>query len=149
MFGGNMSVNYDQYCIVGVCLDASDCKKITSEAIYEHQPRYNPKTGKETHKEKVLVKQEEYVYREFGCEDEEFDRLMVKIANKYDLNYLVEYGNNEEHGYIGKCPVENSGDYNVSLIDDSATIQYINEIYVEVKDKLNCEPELHMFSQVG
>lgn len=71
-----MSVNYEQYCIIGIELRGDIIEEVISEPVYEEQSRYDSKTGKETHKENVLVKQGETKY----------------VFGNYSSDYLYDLG---------------------------------------------------------
>jgi hypothetical protein len=145
-----MGVNYTQHCMLGFYLDADDITVIRQPAIYDEQPRYDTRTGKQTHTEKVLVKQEEAVYQFEDLEDEYLEELGEQIADKYGVGCRVD----QEYEFL--CvgiDVAESADYGrVDLLNDDIDIKSLLQEAEELKEKFPQYKDqigLHFFSYVG
>lgn len=84
-----MSVDYSVYLYYGVSIKESDCKVILEPEVVEYQNRYDPKTGKKTHTEKVLVKHENSIYRLGKYESESIWELAEVICDDKKLSACV------------------------------------------------------------
>lgn len=94
-----MGLDYEQICIFG--FKVKNCKKIIAPAVYKKQNRYDPKTGKRTHKENVLVQYEESVCEAFDIQGESVDELCYNLGQHYaNFNFQYEFGNNNTI-YVG------------------------------------------------
>lgn len=127
LIGVKMSVNYEQHCMIGVSFDFDELKRVTSKAEYKLEDRYDIRTGKVTHQEKILVKEEKVRYELCGrifdyIEDIQIDGLFVE----YDDDYL----------YIG-LPVTEPVDLGrVTLLEDSFDLLNLEKIQDRVKNIL-------------
>lgn len=138
-----MGVNYEQHCMVAVSFDWDELKRVTSKAEYKLEDRYDTRTGKVTHQEKVLIKEEEFCYELCGrrfkyIEDIHFEGLFVE----YDEDYL----------YIG-LPVTEPVDLGrVTLLEDSFDLLNLEKLQDRVKKVLpeyaNCVG-IHLFYTVS
>lgn len=122
-----MSVNYEQHCMIGVSFGFDELKLVISKAEYKFEDRYDTKTGKVTHQEKVLVKEEKVCYELCGrmfdyIEDIQLDGLDVEIDHS---NQIV---------YIGLLPASEAEDVGrVSLLYDSLDLSNLENLKNEVK----------------
>lgn len=146
-----MSVNYNQSCILGICLECENLLKVTQPEKSEMQNRYDPKTGVVTHQEKVIIKQEESIYV-FGEH---------KAWYIYDLGYSITKNNDldfvadEEQNllYIGYKIGETTDFGRADLLEGSFTF---NDLYKLVQ-KLDIQydfieaddVEIHFVTHVG
>lgn len=127
LIGVKMSVNYEQHCMIGVSFDFDELKRVTSKAEYKLEDRYDIRTGKVTHQEKILVKEEKVRYELCGrifdyIEDIQLDGLNVEID---DENQIV---------YIGLLPASEAEDVGrVSLLYDSLDLSNLENLKNEVK----------------
>jgi len=143
-----MGVNYTQHCMLGFYLDADDITVIRQPAVYDEQPRYDTRTGKQTHTEKVLVKQEEAVYQFEDLEDEWLEELGEQIADKYGVCCIVD----QDHEFV--CvgiDVAESADYGrVDLLNDDVSLETLMLWADDLKEQFpKYEIGLHFFSYVG
>lgn len=142
-----MGTNYEQQCIVGFMLGDDEAKHILSPAVYEEQARYNTRTGKQTHTEKVLVKEEDYVYRFGDCEGYDLYDLGNTIANKHNVDFF-----HDDDGYlfIGKFVGETNDYGRVDLLEDTVSFSLLQSLREDVQDifKDQCI-ELHFVTSVG
>jgi hypothetical protein len=153
-----MGVNYEQIAVLGIEVKAKDCKVITSPAVYEKQNRYNSKTGKVSHQETVLVKEEEYKYSFGGFEFEDFWDLgndadfrdmfidpnleMVYVCDDYsDGRYLIGY----KIGDDADCGRATLLDGEISVAELVEKQLKLEEIFSSNKDRI----KLHFTTQVG
>lgn len=124
-----MGVDYRQYCMIGVCFDLKDLKKVTSKAEYQLENRYDTKTGKVTHQEKILVKEEEFHYELCGhtfeyIDDMKLDGLDIEIDHEY------------EDVYVG-LPITKSKDIGrVYLLQNSLDMSSLEKLHNKVRDIL-------------
>ncbi len=146
-----MGVNYSQLCIVGISIDMADTKNVVSEAVYDFQPRYNPNTGKETHKEKVLVRSAVEEYSALGIKELGFYDLWESLQKQYpDLH--VHLDNDNYCLVVGKS-IGSSRDYgNADLLEDEVSIEDVIKTVHELVETLDVEPDdigIHFCSNVG
>ena len=92
-----MGINYSQSCILGWEFTREQVEKEISPAEYSEQPRFDTKTGTETHKEKVLVKERDYIFECAGIQNEELWYLAEQVAERHGLRSVCD----DESFYIG------------------------------------------------
>lgn len=131
-----MGVYFKQHAILGFEIKHKDSKVIISDAVYEEQARYDTKTGKQTHTEKVLVKEAEYKYVYRDLEEECFYYLANKLEDKYkeysfisvidiDDSILVGFNLNEKQLDYGRaCLLETEIDFD-DLLDRTYALMNI------------------------
>lgn len=126
-----MGVNFNCYVFYGLSLEAEDFKELISPAVYEDQPRYDTRTGQVVKTERVLVKEEQAVYKMAGLEDVKFYSLVGRIARKFDLDivenmdgvYFVGYNVFETEGYEqndladGTCDLDTLKKYHADMLE--------------------------------
>lgn len=78
-----MGFNYTQHCIFGFKLKVEDLLVELSPEVSENQPRYDTKTGKISHYEKVIIKKAQKVYRFEDIEDDWIPEFVELINEKY------------------------------------------------------------------
>jgi hypothetical protein len=145
-----MGVNYTQNCILGFCIDADEVKEILAPAEYDEQPRYNPRTGEQTHTERVLVRQEQIVYKWGGLENEFFYELAEDISNKYDLDFV--YDDSTATLFLGEMIGERTDCGRVDLLEDSISLATLQQLADDLKKRLpeyQDKIELHFVCHVG
>lgn len=144
-----MGVNYDQKCMVGIEVALSDITVVVSEAVYEGQNRYNPKTGEITGTEKVLVKKAELKYVFMGEESDDWYCMIENIAEELGLDCYVPRSDDEQYFYIGRFVGDEEDMGNVEMLTGSVEISYLVKLMTELKDKLPGDISLHFLSNVG
>ena len=87
-----MGTNYGQNCMVGIRLERDDLKKVISPEEYRDEPRYDTRTGKQIKTERIIVKNEVFVYEVFGKEyddlyEVEIDGLVCRSNFDPDKRY--------------------------------------------------------------
>jgi hypothetical protein len=137
--------------MVGIEVALSDITVVVSEAVYEDQNRYNPKTGKITGTERVLVKEEELVYTFMGKTYSNWQSLPEDIADELDLDSYIQEGNcsGEEYFCIGTFVGDEQDMGRADLLTGSAEISYLVKLMTELKDKLPGDISLHFLSSAG
>jgi hypothetical protein len=142
-----MGVNYTQRRMLGISVYLDYLKTIDSEAVYELQSRYNPKTGKEISKEKVLVKQEASHYEFMGEKAEDMYELCQQLEKRTGLK--VDQDDDARLLYIG-IPFGELTDYGrVDLLDGEVEIGWLLAEANRLKDILGVEVSIHFYSSVG
>jgi hypothetical protein len=139
-----MGINYRQSCILGICLERNDIKRVISPEKYRDEPRFDPRTGKQTHTERVFEKYEECVYEIMGVEYEDFYSIEIE-----DLDVSFS---DEEEVYIGKRLGNTLDCGRVDLLNESHSFTEIQDMAKEVSEKLRVpleELELHFVTSVG
>lgn len=133
-----MSIDYYQYCFIGVKIPIKDIKVVDSEAVYELQNRYCTRTGTVKTTKKILVRDEQFHYKLDG----KLYKYIEDIQKAYpDLDYYY----NQNCIFIGKS-IKNKDFGNVNLINKSLSLLRINEIANEVRQYFpNMEIQLHLF----
>lgn len=144
-----MGVNYDQKCMVGIEVDLSDITYVVSDAVYENQNRYNPKTGEITGTEKVLVKRAELEYVFMGEESDDWYCMIENLADKLGLDSYVPRSDDEQYFYIGTFVGDEQDMGNVEMLTGSVEISYLVKLMTELKDKLPGDISLHFLSSAG
>lgn len=144
-----MSVNYDQKCMVGIEVALSDITVVVSEATYEDQNRYDPRTGKILKTEKVLVKAAELKYVFMGEESDDWYCMIENIAEELGLDCYVPRSDDEQYFYIGTFVGEEQDMGNVDMLTGSVEISYLVKLMTELKDKLPGDISLHFLSSAG
>lgn len=144
-----MGVNYDQKCMVGIEVALSDITVVVSEAVYEDQNRYNPKTGKITGTERVLVKKEELKYVFMGEESDDWYCMIENLADKLGLDSYVPRSDDEQYFYIGTLVGDEQDMGRADLLTGSVEISYLVKLMTELKDKLPGDISLHFLSSAG
>lgn len=156
-----MGVNYTQYAMVGVIITPEE--KVISEAVYRTEPRFDTKTGKQTHEEKVLVK-EETVEFEYKVGSQRFisnyleypQELYDKIEqyNKDNDTFIIINDIYDENGSI--CIGFNAchpADYGrVDLLEGELSLKdfmYHASYLAEAFDIDTEDVKLHFFSCIG
>ena len=144
-----MGVNYDQYCLVGIEVEEESCRKVLKPAEYETQNRYNPRTGEVTHQEKVLVREEEYVYEFNGKEyDDYFYSFVESVASENDLRCAVD----QESGFgVVGFSLGDSTDYGrADLLTGSESIKRVLDLVDRLKEIFpDHEVSIHFVTNVG
>jgi hypothetical protein len=145
-----MGIKVKQKAILGIKLTHDECYHQKSPAVYDEQPRYDPKTGIQTHTENVLVKAEQN-YFQFGDiveEDEYFEYFIESVAEANDLQYSCDDEN--DVGYIGYNLELNTGSYNFDLLEGSLPLDWIEDNIRELKSVFpDREIQLHFVGYVG
>ncbi len=139
-----MGVNYRQSCILGIRLEIDDIKKVVSPAKHRDEPRFDPRTGKQTHTERIIEKDEECVYEIMGVEYEDFYSIEIE-----DLD--VSFSDDDEV-YIGKQLGDTLDCGRVDLLTGSHSFTEIQDMAKEVSDKLQVPLEeigIHFITSVG
>jgi hypothetical protein len=146
-----MGVNYDQKCMVGIEVDLSDITYVVSEAVYEDQNRYDPRTGKILKTEKVLVKAAELEYVFMGKESDDWYCMIENIAAELDLDSYVQEDDSDGEAYfcIGTFIGDERDMGRVDLLEGSVEISYLVKLMTELKDKLPGDISLHFLSSAG
>lgn len=146
-----MGVNYDQKCMVGIEVPLSDITTVVEEAVYENQNRYNPKTGKITGTERVLVKEEVLKYSFMGRESGNWCAMIESLADEIGLDSYIQEGNcpGEEYFCIGKFIGDNNDMGRADLLTGSVEISYLVRLMTELKDTLPGNISLHFLSSAG
>lgn len=124
-----MGVDYRQYCMIGVSFDWNELKTVIAPAEYKLENRYDTRTGKVTHQEKILVKEEESCYMLCGrtfkyIDDIRLDGLWTEI--NYEDQCL----------YIGLPVTEPEDLGHVTLLEDSFDLLNLEKLQDRVKDML-------------
>lgn len=104
-----MGVNFYQHCVFGIAVDPTEI--VLGEEIYKEEPRYDTKTGKQTHTEKILVKTKETKYE-------------IKIGDKVIETDEPVYSP-EIHEYIKQLNESAKYHYLLKCIEDQHNIYYI------------------------
>lgn len=145
-----MGINVTQKMIIGIALDSDECHYQKSPAVYDEQPRYDTKTGVQTHTERVLVKEEEtyFKFRDVVEENEGFHYFIEVVGTKYNLDVAVD--EESEIGYIGYNCGLNNGSYSFDLLEGSLSIDDINDNVTALKEIfLDEEIGIHFVGYVG
>jgi hypothetical protein len=146
-----MGVNYQQKCMVGIEVPLSDITVMVAEATYEDQNRYNPKTGKITGTERVLVRESELKYVFMGKESKYWQGMIEDLAEELGLDSYIQEGN--FYGWESFCIGTFIGDERdmgrVDLLEGSVEISYLVKLMTELKDKLPGDISLHFLSSAG
>ena len=142
-----MGVNYTQRRMLGISVYLDDLKTIDSEAVYELQSRYNPKTGKKISEEKVLVKNEVFHYEFMGVRAEDMYDLCQDLEAKLDLR--ADQDDDAGLLYIG-IPFGQLKDYGrVDLLEGEVEIGWLLAEADRLKDILGQEVSILFYSSVG
>ena len=145
-----MGVNYRQKCMVGIEVALSDITVVVSEAVYEDQNRYNPKTGKITGTERVLVKEEELKYVFMGEESDDWYCMIENIAEELGIDsYIQEGDDGDAYFCIGTFVGDEQDMGRADLLTGSVEISYLVKLMTELKDKLPGDISLHFLSSAG
>ena len=145
-----MGVNYRQKCMVGIEVALSDITVVVSEAVYEDQNRYNPKTGKITGTEIVLVKEEELKYVFMGEESDDWCCMIENIAEELGIDsYIQEGDDGDAYFCIGTFVGDEQDMGRADLLTGSVEISYLVKLMTELKDKLPGDISLHFLSSAG
>ena len=146
-----MGVNYRQKCMMGIEVALSDITVVVSEATYEDQNRYNPKTGKITGTERVLVKEEELKYVFMGKEYDGWYDMIGDLADELELCSSIQEGNcpEETYFYIGTFVGDEQEMGNVDMLTGSVEISHIVKLAEELKSKLPGDISHHFLSSAG
>ena len=145
-----MGVNYRQKCMVGIEVALSDITVVVSEAVYEDQNRYNPKTGKITGTERVLVKEEELKYVFMGEESDDWYCMIENIAEELGIDSCIqEDDDGDAYFYIGTLVGDEQDMGRADLLTGSVEISYLVKLMTELKDKLPGDISLHFLSSAG
>lgn len=144
-----MGVNYDQECMVGIEVDLSDITVVVSDAVYEDQNRYDPRTGKILKTEKVLVKAAELKYVFMGEESDDWYCMIENIAEELGLDCYVPRSDDEQCFYIGTFVGDEQDMGRADLLTGSVEISYLVKLMTELKDKLPGDISLHFLSSAG
>ena len=146
-----MSVNYDQKCMVGIEVALSDITVVVAEAVYEDQNRYDPKTGKITGTERVLVKQTKLKYAFMGEESNNWYCMIKNLAVELDLDSYIQEGDSdgEAYFYIGTFVGDEQDMGRADLLTGSVEISYLVKLMTELKDILPGDISLHFLSSAG
>ena len=144
-----MGVNYDQECMVGIEVDLSDITVVVSDAVYEDQNRYDPRTGKILKTEKVLVKAAELKYVFMGEESDDWYCMIENIAEELGLDCYVPRSDDEQYFYIGTLVGDEQDMGRADLLTGSVEISYLVKLMTELKDKLPGDISLHFLSSAG
>lgn len=139
-----MGVDYTQYCLVGVRVNVQDINVIVEEAVYEYQNRYDTKTGKITHVEKVLVKSQ---VSKFVFNDKEYK----SISNiEYDYEDMIFVYNYDENAFYLGIPVTDPSYYGpFHFLEGFFLKEEILELFEEASKKLNGPVQMHFISSIG
>jgi hypothetical protein len=144
-----MGVNYQQKCMVGIEIPLSDITIVVSEAVYEDQNRYNPKTGKITGTEKVLVKEEELKYVFMGKESTDWYSMIENLADELGIDSYIQ---DTDDGYGYFCLGTFIGDEHdmgrADLLEGSVPISHLVKLMTELKETLG-DVQLHFLSSAG
>ena len=142
-----MGVNFRQKCMVGIEVALSDITVVVSEAVYEDQNRYNPKTGKITGTERVLVKEEELKYVFMGEESDDWYCMIENIAEELGIDsYIQEGDDGDAYFCIGTFVGDEQDMGRADLLTGSVEISYLVKLMTELKDKLPGDISLHFLS---
>jgi hypothetical protein len=146
-----MGVNYQQKCMVGIEIPLSDITVVVAEATYEDQNRYNPKTGKITGTERVLVRESELKYVFMGKESDDWYSMIEDLAKELDLDSYIQNGDydGEEYFCIGTFVGDEDDMGRVDLLTGSVEISYLVKLMTELKDILPGDISLHFLSSAG
>jgi len=146
-----MGVNFQQKCMVGVEVPLSDITVMVAEATYEDQNRYNPKTGKITGTERVLVRESELKYVFMGKESKYWQGMIEDLAEELGLDSYIQEGNFDrwESFCIGTFIGDERDMGRVDLLEGSVEISYLVKLMTELKDKLPGDISLHFLSSAG
>lgn len=139
-----MGVDYTQHCLVGVRVNVADINVVVKEAIYEDQNRYDTRTGKITHVEKVLVKSQ---VSKFVFNNKEYENI-YNIENDYkDMTFIYNY--DESAFYLGIPVTDPSGYGSFHSLTGFFLKEEILELFEEASKKLNRPVQMHFISSVG
>ena len=144
-----MGVDYDQKCMVGIEVDLSDITVVVSDAVYEDQNRYDPRTGKILKTEKMLVKAAKLEYVFMGKESDDWYCMIENIAEELGLDCYVPRSDDEQYFYIGTFVGEEQDMGNVDMLTGSVEINYLVKLAEDLKSKLSGNISLHFLSSVG
>ena len=145
-----MGVNFRQKCMVGIEVPLSDITVVVAEATYEDQNRYNPKTGKITGTERVLVRESELKYVFMGKEYDDYHSLIGDLVDELELDsYIEDEDDGNGYFYIGTFIGDERDMGRVDLLEGSVEISYLVKLMTELKDKLPGDISLHFLSSVG
>jgi hypothetical protein len=126
-----MGTYYTQHAIYGVEINSEEFKRTASPAEYREEPRFDTKTGLQTHVERILVKREvvEYQYGDISS-DCEYD-FIEKLINEYSgaLDTIWVHGGNL---FVGRRIGEKGNGWCVNLIDTSVKLNEIEKIHLEL-----------------
>lgn len=145
-----MGVNFTQYCILGLEVDCDELKVVTSPEKYESQPRYNTKTGEITHRECVVIQEEQSHYEFLGCVDECIYELGLQLEDMYDIDFI--YDNDCNVMYLGKKLGDEYDCGRVDLLSGYENIPTVVEWSKELAKTLHCNLDditLNFTSHVG
>lgn len=147
-----MGTNFEQKCIIGFILSEKELTVIDQEEQFELQPRYDTRTGKETHKEKVIIKDEEshlkfahivaddlydlveLIKTEFGFEAGVFESDFE--SGIFNMWVGHELGNTENYG-------------RVDLLTGSLNIDELCDLKRNLEERFVFPIALHFLIEVG
>jgi len=139
-----MGINYRQSCILGICLEEDEIKKVISPAKYRDEPRFDPRTGKQTHTERILEKYEEYVYEVFNVQYQDLYGIQV-----HGLDTVVD---NDEVLYIGIHIGDHFDGGRADLLQGSFSLSETDNKAKMIAEKLGVDHEdieLHFIASIG
>lgn len=138
-----MGINYSQYILVGTKVDKDSIKVIKEPSQYEIQNRYDTRTGKIVRQEKVLIKQEEYVFKFLN---KEYDDI-YEIENDFpDLKLLIF----DEYIILGMNILNKESFDRVDLITGKFNIEQLTEFFNKVQRILpSCEINCYLDYRIG
>jgi hypothetical protein len=136
--------------MVGVEVAVADITIVVAEATYEDQNRYNPKTGKITGTERVLVRESELKYVFMGKEYDDYHSLIGDLVDELELDsYIEDEDDGNGYFYIGTFIGDERDMGRVDLLEGSVEISYLVKLMTELKDKLPGDISLHFLSSAG
>jgi len=147
-----VGVNYYQGCILGWEFTRNQVEKEISPAKHTEQQCYDTRTGTETHKIQVLVKEREYSLECAGLKREDMYELADAVADKLGLSYLMDH--DEDSFFIG-VKLGDDFDYgraelligDVQLDDLAAKLNILKDMQEDMGTPDS--PAIHFCSNVG
>jgi|688.fasta_scaffold192940_4 hypothetical protein len=144
-----MGTNFEQKCIVGFILSKKELTVIDQEEQFELQSRYDTKTGKETHKEKVMIREEESYFKFVDIVADDLYNLVNMIKSDYGFEAGTFWSDDDNYLWVGYelGDTENYG--RVDLLTGSLDIEVLRELKGNLEGRFDLPIALHFITEVG
>lgn len=150
-----MGINYSQYAVYGFVIKKADCYYVAAPAVTEKQNRYDTKTGKISHTQEVVVKEEEGYYLFSGRKYDEFFALyedMVETLASRDID--IVYVTDDEYNsvlYVGRILGKSVDCGRADLLAGPPySLHELTDLDQWLRSEFpHDEPALHFFAEIG
>ena len=141
-----MGVDFKQYCLIGQSYSFEELETTISPEEYKMEDRYDAKTGKVTHQEKVIIKYEVKEYSLLGKTNE----CLYELSALLEKKGLICVEDDNSNTFNVGLPFASRSDYGrVTMLEGGVTQSHLNDKFDQAREIFGSDVMLIFCTTIG